>query len=71
MFISNFKLSDSKKYFMCNSLVGNYLTKNGIPLLSRIDKKMVFVKNIKLQKALKKMPFYLKIFVKRGVSNGR
>lgn len=70
MFISNFKSVDTIKYYTCNNVIGKYLTKRGIPLLSRVDNKMIFVKTNKLQEALDKMPFYLKIFAKAGDSNG-
>lgn len=69
MFITNL-IPDKHKYYECDKHVGDYLIENGIPLLSKIDEIMYFPKTKKLQKALKDMPFYLRVLVKAGVING-
>ena len=66
MFISNLDNKD-KKYYECSKLIGNYLIKSGIPMLSRVDNKMVFAKTKKLQKAIDNMPLYLRFLMKVGV----
>ncbi len=71
MFIRNIKDLNVEKHYICNKTIGNYLVKNGIPLLSRIDDKMVFVKTNKLQEVLNSMPFYIKLFGKGGVEFGK
>ena len=66
MFISNLDNKD-KKYYECGKLIGNYLIKSGIPMLSRIDNKMVFAKTKKIQKAVDNMPLYLRFLMQVGV----
>ena len=68
MFISNIDNKD-KKYYECGKLIGNYLIKSGIPMLSRVDNKMVFAKTKKLQKAIDNMPLCLRFLMKVGVIN--
>lgn len=68
MFISNLDNKD-KKYYECSKLIGNYLIKSGIPMLSRVGNKMVFAKTKKLQKAIDNMPLYLRFLMKVGVIN--
>ena len=43
MFIKNLK-KDETRFYYCNSLVGKYLEKKGIPLLSQKDGQMIFAK---------------------------
>ena len=69
MFISNLK-TDDKKYYKCGVIIGNYLIKNGFPLLSKDKNMIVFAKTAKLQRAIKEMPFYLQIIKKAGVIYG-
>ena len=69
MFISNID-SDSHRYYVCGKVIGNYLIKSGIPLLSRLEGKMVFSKTHKLQKVLSDMPSFYKALSKVGVING-
>lgn len=66
MFISNYKDIKNTNLFCCNKIVGKYLIKKGIPLLSRGDIYMVFANTEKLRDTVKHMPFYLRIFIKRG-----
>lgn len=69
MYISN--TNDLKnKYYECSSLIGKYLIKKGIPLLSLNGKKMVFSKTKRLQKVIDNMPFYLQVLIKVGVVDG-
>lgn len=68
MFISNIDNKD-KRYYECGRLVGNYLIKSGVPVLSRIDGRMIFAKTKKLQKAINDMPLYLRILRKVGAIN--
>ena len=70
MYISNADKITQGKVYKCGQLVGKYLIKQGIPLLSQQDNYMVFSKTKRLQKALDDMPFYLKILVKGGVIDG-
>lgn len=71
MYISNADKITQGRVYKCGQLVGKYLIKQGIPLLSQQDDyTMVFSKTKRLQKALDDMPFYLKILVKGGVING-
>ena len=65
MFISNSESISNEKIYRCNRVVGNYLVKSGIPLLSRDGKYMLFTNNTRLQSVLKCMPIYLKIFSKK------
>lgn len=65
MFISNLEI-ENDKYYVCGKMIGKYLIKQGLPLLSRKDNKMVFSKTEELQKVISEMPFLLKILVKRG-----
>lgn len=69
MFITNID-NTSKKYYECGELIGKYLIKSGIPVLSKVDNTMVFAKTKKLQKAINNMPLYLRFLVKAGVING-
>lgn len=69
MFISNID-SGSHRYYVCGKVIGNYLIKSGIPLLSRLEGKMVFSKTQKLQKVLSNMPSFYKVLSKVGVING-
>lgn len=65
MFISNVeKVSD---YFVCGKIIGDYVLEHGIPLLSRKGNKYYFKKTKVLKEVIDDMPFYLKIFIKRGV----
>lgn len=64
MYIANIDNSNNK-YYECGRIIGKYLVKHGLPLLSVNDKgKMMFAKTEKLQKVMNTMPFYLKIFKK-------
>lgn len=67
MYIREFKKEDlnNKRYYKCNIIIGRYLIKKNIPLLSRIDNTMVFVKTKRLKDILDNMPFYLHIFRKK------
>ena len=65
MFIKNLK-KDETRFYYCNNLVGKYLEKKGIPLLSQKDGQMIFAKTEKLQKVLDSMPFYIKVLGKAG-----
>nr|DAG31333.1 MAG TPA: hypothetical protein [Caudoviricetes sp.] len=69
MFISNLDNKD-KKYYECGKIVGNYLIKSGIPVLSRKDGAMLFARTNKLQKVINNMPLYLRLLIKGGVING-
>ena len=69
MYISN--PNDLKKqYYQCSKIIGKYLIKQGIPLLSIKDNKMIFSKTKRLQKAIDNMPFYLQVLIKVGVVDG-
>ena len=69
MYIKNAEIVKGNKY-CCGRVVGKYLIKKGVPLLSRDGNKMVFANTKKLQGILLDMPFYLKALVKAGVING-
>ena len=69
MFISNLNNKD-KKYYECGKIVGNYLIKNGIPMLAREDGLMLFAKTKRLQKVIDDMPLYLQLLIKGGIVNG-
>ena len=69
MFISNLDNKD-KKYYECGEIVGNYLIKNGIPMLARENGLMLFAKTKRLQKVIDNMPLYLQLLIKGGVING-
>lgn len=69
MYISNID-NTNKKYYECGKVIGNYLIKAGIPMLSNKDGIMIFAKTKKLQKAINEMPFLLQLLVKGGVING-
>ena len=45
-----------------NKILGNYLTKNGFPLLQRDEDKMVFAKTPNLEQKLEQLPLTQKIF---------
>jgi len=47
-----------------NRILGNYLVKNGIPLLQEHNGKMVFSKTNRLTEVLEDLPLSLKIFGK-------
>lgn len=68
MFISNLTNED-KRYYECGKLIGNYLIKSGVPMLSRTGNKMVFAKTDKLQSVINNMPLYLRFLIKVGVIN--
>ena len=70
MFISNADTVVQGSIYQCSIIVGKYLIKKGIPLLSQNDNYMVFARTKKLQEALDNTPFYLKILIKGGVVNG-
>jgi len=69
MYIKNIETVKGSKYY-CGRMIGNYLIKKGIPLLSRDGNKMVFANTKKLQGVLFNMPVYLKVLKKAGVING-
>lgn len=70
MFVSNIEDVSQKGYYKCGKVIGKYLIKKGIPLLSYEDKVMIFAKTKKLQKAIQTMPFLYKLLLKVGVING-
>ncbi len=65
MFVQNFEAIENR--YECKKLVGEYLEKEcGIPPLSIKDNgDYVFSKNEKLEGALLKLPFYLRLFTGR------
>lgn len=69
MYISNASELKKIKTFRCNRIIGNYLIKKGIPLLSRDNNYMIFAYTNILKEAIDNMPFFLKIFLKGGTSN--
>lgn len=69
MFIRNIKDVKSKTY-VCGKTLGNFLIKNGIPLLGRSDDLMIFAQTKELQQVLSNLPVFLKILRGVGVING-
>lgn len=69
MFIDSLKTNETKHY-RCGQTIGNYLTKHGVPLLSRDGSFMVFPRTKNLEKALSGMPVALRMLAKVGVLNG-
>lgn len=68
MFINNLKENHSRFYY-CNKIVGKYLIRKGIPLLSISNRMMIFSKTKELQEVIDKMPLYIKIISKAGDKN--
>lgn len=60
MIVNDIKL----KGITTNRILGNYLVKNGIPLLQEHNGKMVFSKTDRLTEVLEDLPLSLKIFGK-------
>lgn len=60
MIVNDIKL----KGITTNRILGNYLVKNGIPLLQERNGKMVFSKTNRLAEVLEDLPLSLKIFGK-------
>lgn len=71
MFIRNStKTLNPNRIYLCGKVIGKYLIKHQIPLLSRYDKKMAFANTEELQKEMKNIPFYLRFLLKAGVIDG-
>lgn len=66
MYITNIEKIDKDKIFVCNKIIGNYLILKGFPLLSQNNKQMFFSYNEDLNHEINNMPYYLKIFIKKG-----
>lgn len=69
MYVSNNENLKAKTY-RCGKVVGEYLIKAGIPLLSRDGNEMVFSNTKKLQAVLREMPAVMKALMKVGVIHG-
>ena len=69
MYISNLD-NTNKRYYECGKVIGNYLIKQGVPLLSQTNGIMIFSNNKKLREVLNKMPLTLKLLMKGGIING-
>ena len=50
------------KVIKTNKILGNYLAKNGFPLLQRDENKMIFSKTKNLEQALEQLPLSIKLF---------
>lgn len=70
MFIVNSKNINFSNTYICGEKIGNFLIKEGFPLLGREGKKMKFAKTERLEKVLNHLPANLKILRKVGLING-
>lgn len=69
MYISNINNIKTRTY-KCGRVIGKYLIKQGVPLLSQTNGIMIFSNNKKLREVLNKMPLTLKLLMKGGIING-
>lgn len=70
MYISNLKGKNFSNVYTCGKSIGNFLVRNGFPLLGRDGDKMKFSNTKELQEALSHLPVRLRILRKAGVING-
>ena len=70
MFISNLKNMNFSNIYTCDKLIGNFLLKEGFPLLGRDGDKMKFSNTKELQETLNHLPVRLKIMRKAGIIDG-
>jgi len=48
-------------WFKCNSIIGNWLERNGVPVIHNDKKYSYFLKTKLLEATLEEIPFWLKI----------
>lgn len=70
MYIRNIEKIDNKRLYKCGKIVGKYLEKKGMPLISKKDNQWIFSNTKALKKVISEMPLYMSILVKVGVING-
>ena len=68
MFIKNLK--NNSNTYKCGKTMGNFLIKEGFPVLSKDGNLIVFAYTERLKKVLAHLPLHLKIMRKLRIING-